>query len=113
MFFVVIFSLPTLIKDPSFAETLWLVALLLPNGIFYFVNLLTGFQLKNWQQVFIFPVIYFITLFILIIILQYFKLNRKIILKWLIILILLSIILSFAGCIVGLVTNSNYVSAKL
>src|SRR3989338_1533800 len=112
LFLVVIFSIPTIIQDPSFGETLWFVALLIPNGIFYFVNLLTGFELKNWQQVFIFPVIYFIILFILISIIQYFKFNRKIILKWLIILILLSIILSFAGCIIGMVTNSNYISAK-
>lgn len=71
---------------------------LMPNGLFYFLGLDIGSGSFLPPRIRYFPPL-FHTLFIFsIIIIQYFKLKKNKILKWLIILLILLLLLSFFGC---------------
>lgn len=102
-----------ILSEPRNFEFMFFIMYLMPNGIFYFVNLLSGYQIENESMVFIFPLIYFLLIIISISIIQYYKFKRKIILKWLILSILLLILLTFSGCIATLITGSDFINFEI
>lgn len=78
----------------------------IPNGLFYFTFLLSGNKEVETTWLF-FPYFYFSFVIISIIIIQYWKLKKNLVLRWLIIILILIILLSFTGCVIG-GTNWDY-----
>lgn len=87
-------------EDIEPIKILLLTIYLVPNGVFYFIYLYTGNKISVIFGNFL-PLFYFTFVIVVTLIIQYFKLRKNRIIKWLILLILLLFILTFFGCAAG------------
>ncbi len=94
-------------NDVEPSKIFWLTLFLIPNGLFYFIYLLTNKKpeviLGNFLPLFYFP---FVT--ILIITISFFKSVKGIVLKWCIIGLFVLIFLTFFGCAAGHWEKATY-----
>ena len=100
------------ITSPSIIKVLVFflyVLIFLPHGFFYFVYLLSGGRSGNAAGFWPAWTIFFHLVFLyLMVIVPYWKYKKNIILKWLIISLILFLVLSFAGCSLGVITKSKF-----
>lgn len=90
-----------------------LTLILMPFGIFYFIYILTGYKLSDlgWLRR-LYIVLYFGTIAVFLFNLVVYKYEGEYSMgvkhRWMIITLLLVLILSFAGCVVGTITGTDY-----
>src|SRR3989338_3015994 len=93
------------VKSPI--EIFLYMIFLIPNGIIYFNYLLTGKKSTVIVGAFL-PYFYFALMALIIVIIQYFKIRKKIILKWIILVMFIVIFLTFFGCAAGNWEKTTY-----